>query len=67
MTTKALPRYNQLREGLIGDPFFGSVEDLNMDMNWERLDDWVQNFQDGLYQHRTEYEEKDAAGALGWW
>ncbi|KAF2639740.1 hypothetical protein P280DRAFT_550431 [Massarina eburnea CBS 473.64] len=49
-----------------GDPFFGNADDFSVEMNWERLDEWVQNFQDGL-QQQDDYQEKDMMGALEWW
>lgn len=56
-----------LQEGLIGDPFFGTAEDFSTEMNWEQLDEWVQNFQDGLYQKEMDCQDKDMTGALNWW
>lgn len=51
----------------IGDPFFGSTEELNVDMNWGQLDDWVQKFQEGMYQQDLEQPDEDIIGTLNWW
>jgi hypothetical protein len=66
-TAEDLQQPVQLQDGLINDPFFGSTEDLNMEMSWEQLDGWVQNFQNGLYEQYVEYHDKDMVGALNWW
>ncbi|KAF2878226.1 hypothetical protein BDV95DRAFT_15674 [Massariosphaeria phaeospora] len=57
-------RSEQLHEGIVSDPFFGSMDNFNTDMNWEQLDDWVQNFQDALNQQDMDWQDQ---GALNWW
>lgn len=49
------------------DPFFGSVEDLNMEMNWEQIDAWVDNFQAALHESDPIAQSRDMIRTLNWW
>lgn len=55
--------------GLMGDPFLGSTDDLNMEMNWETLDQWAKMFEGGYLQEqeaaRNEFDM--AAESFHWW
>lgn len=57
-----------LRDGLIGDPFLGSVEDLGAEMNWERLDGWARVFEEGYeLQRRGVVQDQEMADGFVWW
>ena len=58
------PRETQ--SDLISDPFLGSVDELHTEMSWGQLDDWVQNFQDGIYQEDWEQQDTNILEALDW-
>lgn len=60
-------RHPQPQSSLRGDPFVGSTEDLDTEMNWAQLDEWMQSFQDDLSRQGPDSWDYGAMGALSWW
>jgi hypothetical protein len=61
LNTEITPESDQFvpfQDTLIGDPFFGSTG-LSMEMSWDDLNDWVQDFQEGLYDQSVELQSME--------
>ena len=56
-----------IEDKVVHDPFFGSTDDINMEMNWEQLDAWVESFQATLHESDPIAQDRDMVGSLNWW